>query len=45
MTVAPELPLANHLKTLRLLTFLREHDKLALTFAVEGLITSDICPN
>ena len=29
MTDAPELLLANHLKTLRLPTFLREHDKLA----------------
>jgi hypothetical protein len=29
MTAAPELLLANHLKTLRLPTFLREHDKLA----------------
>ena len=28
MTVAPELLLASHLKTLRLPTFLREHDKL-----------------
>ena len=29
MTDAPEMLLANHLKTLRLPTFLREHDKLA----------------
>jgi len=37
MTVAPELLLANHLKTLRLPTFLREHDKLARICAAEGL--------
>jgi len=30
VTDAPELLLANHLKTLRLPTFLREHDKLAI---------------
>ena len=29
MTSAPELLLAHHLKTLRLPTFLREHDKQA----------------
>ncbi len=29
MTDAPELPLTHHLKTLRLPTFLREHDKQA----------------
>ncbi len=34
---APELLLANHLKTLRLPTFLREHDKLARQCADEGL--------
>mgnify|MGYP003675492750 CR=1 FL=1 len=28
MTDAPELLLAHHLKTLRLPTFLREHDKI-----------------
>ena len=37
MTVAPELLLASHLKTLRLPTFLREHDKLARICAAEGL--------
>jgi len=36
MTDAPELLLANHLKTLRLPTFLREHDKLARICAAEG---------
>jgi hypothetical protein len=34
---APELLLASHLKTLRLPTFLREHDKLARQCASEGL--------
>jgi len=34
---APELLLASHLKTLRLPTFLREHDKLARQCAAEGL--------
>ena len=37
MTDAPELLLANHLKTLRLPTFLREHDKLARICAAEGI--------
>lgn len=37
MSDAPELLLANHLKTLRLPTFLREHDKLARICAAEGL--------
>lgn len=37
MTDAPELLLANHLKTLRLPTFLREHDKLARICAAQGV--------
>ena len=37
MTDAPEMLLANHLKTLRLPTFLREHDKLARICAAEGI--------
>jgi len=37
MSDAPELLLANHLKTLRLPTFLREHDKLARICAVDGV--------
>jgi DNA replication protein DnaC len=37
MTDAPELLLAHHLKTLRLPTFLREHDKLARICAAEGV--------
>ena len=37
MTDAPELLLANHLKTLRLPTFLREHDKLARICAARGV--------
>jgi DNA replication protein DnaC len=37
MTNAPELLLAHHLKTLRLPTFLREHDKQARICAVEGV--------
>ena len=37
MTDAPELLLANHLKILRLPTFLREHDKLARICASEGV--------
>jgi len=37
MTDAPELLLANHLKTLRLPTFLREYDKLARICAAEGI--------
>ena len=37
MSTAPELLLANHLKTLRLPTFLREHDKLARICAAEGM--------
>lgn len=37
MSDAPELLLANHLKTLRLPTFLREHDKLAHICAAEGV--------
>ena len=36
MTDAPELLLAHHLKTLRLPTFLREHDKQARICAAEG---------
>ena len=36
MSDTPELLLANHLKTLRLPTFLREHDKLARICAAEG---------
>jgi len=34
---APELLLASHLKTLRLPTFLREHDRLARQCAAEGV--------
>ena len=34
---APELLLASHLKTLKLPTFLREHDKLARQCAAEGV--------
>lgn len=34
---APELLLTNHLKTLKLPTFLREHDKLARQCAAEGV--------
>jgi len=37
MSDAPELLLANHLKTLRLPTFLREHDKPARICAAEGV--------
>ena len=37
MTDALKLLLAHHLKTLRLPTFLREHDKLARQCASEGL--------
>ena len=37
MSDAPELLLAHHLKTLRLPTFLREHDKQAPICAAEGL--------
>ena len=37
MTGAPELLLAHHLKTLRLPTFLREHDKQARICAAEGV--------
>ena len=37
MTDTLELLLANHLKTLRLPTFLREHDKLARICATEGV--------
>tara|TARA_R110000737_G_scaffold135636_1_gene166674 strand:+ start:328 stop:1092 length:765 start_codon:yes stop_codon:yes gene_type:complete len=37
MTVAPKLLLADHLKTLKLPTFLREYDKLARQCAAEGL--------
>ena len=37
MTDAPELLLVNYLKTLRLPTFLREHDKLARIWAAEGI--------
>lgn len=37
MTDAPELLLAHHLKTLRLPTFLREHDKQARICAPEGV--------
>jgi hypothetical protein len=35
MTSAPELLLAHHLKTLRLPTYLREHDKQARICAAE----------
>lgn len=37
MTDAPELPLAHHLTTLRLPTFLREYDKQARLAAAEGV--------
>ncbi len=37
MTDAPELLLAHHLKTLRLPTFLREHDKQARICVAEGV--------
>lgn len=37
MTVAPKILLADHLKTLKLPTFLREFDKLARQCAAEGL--------
>tara|TARA_R100000750_G_scaffold20563_2_gene13455 strand:+ start:4926 stop:5222 length:297 start_codon:yes stop_codon:yes gene_type:complete len=37
MTDAPELPLAHHLKTLRLPTFLREYDKQARLAAAVGV--------
>ena len=37
MTVAPKILLADHLKTLKLPTFLREYDKLARQCAAEGL--------
>ena len=37
MIVAPKILLANHLKTLKLPTFLREYDKLARQCAAEGL--------
>ncbi|MCZ7676144.1 MAG: hypothetical protein M5U35_10100 [Roseovarius sp.] len=36
MTVAPKILLADHLKTLKLPTFLREYDKLARQCATEG---------
>jgi len=37
MTVTPKILLADHLKTLKLPTFLREYDKLARQCAAEGL--------
>ena len=37
MIVAPKILLADHLKTLKLPTFLREYDKLARQCAAEGL--------
>ena len=37
MSKAPQLLLAHHLKTLKLPTFLREHDKLARQCAAEGV--------
>jgi len=37
MTVAPKILLADHLKTLKLPTFLREYDKLARQCSAEGL--------
>lgn len=37
MTGAPQILLAHHLKTLKLPTFLREHEKLARQCAAEGL--------
>ena len=37
MTDAPQVLLAHHLKTLKLPTFLREHDKLARQCAAEGV--------
>lgn len=36
MTDAPQVPLAHHLKKLRLPTFLSEHDKFARQCAAEG---------
>lgn len=36
MTVAPKILLADHLKTLKLPTFLREYDRLARQCAAEG---------
>jgi hypothetical protein len=41
MTDAPELLLAHHLKTLRLPTFLREHDKQARQAQVKHILHSD----
>lgn len=40
MTVVPKILLADHLKTLKLPTFLREYDKLARQCAAEVEITS-----
>ena len=37
MTGAPQILLAHHLKTLKLPTFLREHETLARQCAAEGL--------
>ena len=37
MTHAPEILLSHHLKTLKLPTFLREHEKVARQCATEGL--------
>lgn len=37
MTGAPQILLSHHLKTLKLPTFLREHEKLARQCAAEGL--------
>ena len=37
MTEAPKILLAHHLKTLKLPTFLREHEKVARQCAAEGL--------
>lgn len=40
MTVAPKILLADHLKTLKLPTFLREYDKLARQCSAEDWIMS-----
>jgi hypothetical protein len=37
MTEAPKILLAHHLKTLKLPTFLRDHEKVARQCAAEGL--------
>ena len=42
MTEAPKILLAHHLKTLKLPTFLREHEKVARQCAAEG-IANHVC--